>query len=89
MKSRAESSFWQQYYRLPADVRDRARKAYRLWQLNPAHPGLAFKRLNAVSATYSVRISDGYRVIGRMEGDILIWFFIGNHDDYLREISKR
>ena len=88
MKSRAEPSFWKQYRQVPIDVRLRARKAYRLWQLNPAHPGLAFKRLNMPMPLFSVRITQSYRAVARLKDDAFIWFFIGNHDDYMRLIAS-
>jgi mRNA-degrading endonuclease RelE of RelBE toxin-antitoxin system len=66
MNSRAEPSFWKQYRQLPPDIRSKARKAYRLWQLNPNHPSLAFKRLNTSVPLYSARISLSHRVVARL-----------------------
>ena len=93
MNSCVEPSFWKLYRQLPAELRQRARKAYRLWQLDPAHPSLAFKRISASGNLYSVRITLGFRVLARLEGrdgnETFVWFFIGTHDDYMREIAKR
>ena len=45
MKSRSTLSFWQHYWALPPEIRQRARQAYKLWRDNPAHPSLFFKRV--------------------------------------------
>jgi len=34
---------------------------------------------------YSIRIMNtGYRALGELEGDRIIWRWIGTHDDYMR-----
>jgi hypothetical protein len=35
-----------------------------------------------------VRIGRGYRALGRRQGDTLVWFWIGTHDDYDRLIGR-
>ena len=42
MKSEVLPSFWTEYRNLSYDVRQSARKAYRLWAENPDHPSLHF-----------------------------------------------
>jgi hypothetical protein len=37
---------------------------------------------------YSVRIGHGYRALGLLERGTVYWYFIGNHDEYEREIKK-
>ena len=66
VKSVATNSFWKLYRRLPDDVRQEAREAFRLFRDNPAHPGLSFERLRGrsefvVRADHTVAIgpSDG------------------------------
>ena len=46
MNSATLPSFWTTYRSLDADLRQRARKAYRLWAENPFHPSLRFKCIN-------------------------------------------
>jgi hypothetical protein len=87
MKSRATPRFWRFYGRLPHSLQQRARKAYRLWRANPSHPSLQFKRVDDQEPIYSVRISDDYRALGLMEGDTVIWYWIGSHDEYERLLS--
>ena len=84
MKSRATPKFWKLYARLPRNVQRRARKAYQMWQVDPGHPSLHFKRVDDEEPIYSARVSEDYRVLGLLEGDTVIWFWIGNHDEYER-----
>ena len=37
---------------------------------------------------YSVRITDSYRAVGLLEGDTILWAFIGTHDEYERFLSN-
>ena len=84
MKSTTTARFWRGYEALPEDIQRRADKAYRLWQLNPFAQGLNFKRVGQRRPVYSVRIGKGYRALGLLEGDVIIWFWIGHHDEYER-----
>ncbi len=82
MKSQATPKFWKLYARLPRSVERRARKAFQLWKMNPNHPSLHFKRVDDEEPIYSARVSDDYRVLGVLAGDTVIWYWIGNHDEY-------
>lgn len=84
MNSQALPQFWKLYYQLPKNVRRRASKAYRIWQQNPNTPGLRFKRVGRTRPVYSVRIGDHYRALGLLRGNTVVWFWIGNHDEYKR-----
>ena len=84
MKSATLPSFWSAYQTLPWEIRQSARKAYRLWSNNPFHPSLHFKCINREENIWSVRITISYRAIGILEGDTVTWFWIGSHDDYER-----
>jgi hypothetical protein len=92
MKSATLPSFWEAYQALDTDVRQRARKAFRLWADNPFHPSLHFKCINSDEDVWSVRVTLTHRAIGTMEGDVVTWFWIGTHDKYetdsLPEISS-
>ncbi|MCX7708133.1 MAG: hypothetical protein N2204_09010 [Anaerolineae bacterium] len=83
MKSRTTRSFREAFRALPSEVRERARRAYRLWRENPDLPGLRFKR---VGQDVSVRIGRDYRALGLIEGDVVYWYWIGRHDEYDRLI---
>lgn len=82
MKSITTSQFWKLYNELPEDVKSRADSAYELWQINPHAHGLYFKRVGKKRPVYSVRIGSGYRALGVLQGDAVIWFWIGTHDEY-------
>jgi mRNA-degrading endonuclease RelE of RelBE toxin-antitoxin system len=82
MNSATLPSFWSAYRKLDESVRERARKAYRLWAENPFHPSLHFKCINREENIWSVRITLNYRALGIMEGDTVTWFWVGSHDDY-------
>ena len=82
MKSQATPKFWKFYARLPRNVQRRARRAYQMWKENPHHPSLYFKRVDDEEPIYSARVSDDYRVLGILEGDTIIRYWIGSHDDY-------
>ena len=82
MNSETTRSFWEEYSKLPAALKASARKAYSLWAENPYHPSLHFKCINSKDNIWAVRISKGYRAIGVMDGDTVVWFWVGNHDDY-------
>ncbi len=53
---------------LPGEVRRQAREACLLFQKNPHHPSLRFKKVDEKSNTYSVRVGRGYRALGVKEG---------------------
>lgn len=55
--------------------------AYLLWQRNPRHPSLQFKKAGNV---WSLRIGGGYRALALLENAAFHWFWIGIHDEYER-----
>ena len=85
MKSSTTPDFWTSYASLPAAIKRRSRQVYRLWQNNPRHPSLHFKKTGAV---WSIRIGSGYRALALMENDTFYWFWIGTHDEYGRLLSQ-
>lgn len=87
MNSHITSQFRACYAALPADVREHARKAYKIWKENPAHPGLNFKLVIPEMRVYSVRIGRSHRALGVLEQDTVIWYWIGNHDEYERILA--
>ncbi|MEG3900101.1 MULTISPECIES: ParE family toxin-like protein [unclassified Microcoleus] len=69
MKSSVTKSFRTRLESLPASVQEQADKAYALWQENPYHPSLQFKRVSQKQPIYSARVSINYRVLGLLEAD--------------------
>ena len=88
MTSKTTADFWNSYNSLPKEIKERARKVFRLFQNEPHHPGLYFKRIHSKKLIYSIRISRDYRA-GILEKDDMIWFWIGSHSDYDKMIKMR
>ncbi|MCC3445070.1 MAG: hypothetical protein JGK01_26020 [Microcoleus sp. PH2017_03_ELD_O_A] len=88
MKSSVTRSFRTRLESLPASVQEQADKAYALWQDDPDHPSLQFKRVSQKQPIYSARVSINYRVLGLLEADRIYWYWIGAHDEY-DELLKR
>ena len=84
MRSQTTRQFWRLFSNLPVDVQRDANRAYRLFQSNPAHPGLQFKKLEGEDAIYSIRIGLGYRALGVLKRDGIVWYWIGSHSEYDR-----
>ena len=87
MRSRATPRFWAAYRQLSPEIRELARKAYRLFRENARHPSLHFKKGHDDSI-YSVRVTLGYRALGLLEDDEITWFWIGTHADYDRLLEN-
>ncbi|MGH9581766.1 MAG: hypothetical protein ACRD4O_02380 [Bryobacteraceae bacterium] len=60
---------------LPGDVQLDAKRAYRLFQTNPAHPSLRFKKLEGEDTVYSARIGLGYRALAAVKQGRAVWFW--------------
>jgi hypothetical protein len=81
---RATSSFWQEYEKLPQDIRNRADKQFVLLKRNPQHPSLQFKKVGESHGQemWSVRVTLNYRALALKRSDGYLWFWIGNHETY-------
>ncbi len=82
MNSQLTDEFVACFARLPEAIKTQARKNYRLWRQNSAHPSLHFKKVHAQQDVYSIRIGQGWRALGLLEGDTMTWFWIGSHAEY-------
>jgi hypothetical protein len=87
VKSRVTEDFVTCFAKLPREIQERARKCYRLWNQDPSHPSLHFKRVNDKEPIYSARVGIGWRVLGLLEGDTVTWFWIGSHAEYDRLVG--
>ncbi len=88
MNSYLTENFITRFGRLPQDIKEKARKNYRLWRQNPNHPSLQFKRVHTRNPIYSIRIGNDWRVLGLREDDGIYWFWIGLHDEYERLLGQ-
>ena len=80
--------FRQCFEKLPVRVQVEARDAFRFFQINSSYQSLNFKKVHSNEPIYSVRINLNYRALGRKEGDEMIWFWIGSHDDYEKLLNN-
>ena len=87
MRSTATRRFWKLFNELPAEVQELARKNYLMWLSSPEHPSLRFCRLQGGDDRFTVRVGDHYRALGMIEGDTMIWIWIGSHAEYDRLTS--
>ncbi|MBN1395981.1 MAG: hypothetical protein JW959_13245 [Pirellulales bacterium] len=88
MKSSTTREFRQLFAALPGHAQKQARQAYRLFRRNTAHPGLRFKRVHDDPPVFSARVGIGYRALGALDGDTMVWFWIGSHADYNALLSR-
>jgi hypothetical protein len=52
-----------------------------LFRQNPSHPGLNFKKVDEENNVYSARTGLAYRALGQIDGEAIVWFWIGPHGD--------
>jgi len=84
--SKTHRRFWDRFRELPAGIQELARSKYRLWARDPFHPPLQFKPL--LREVWSVRIGPNYRALARRKGELVVWFWIGTHEEYDRFITQ-
>jgi mRNA-degrading endonuclease RelE of RelBE toxin-antitoxin system len=88
VKSRTTAQFRQSFGDLPQQVQEQTREAYHQFKENPNHPSLRFKKVHPELPIYSARISKNYRAVGQLDGDTVIWFWVGSHAEYNRLLSQ-
>ena len=71
MQSRTTRQFWRLFADLPFGAQRDAKRAYRLFQSSPAHPGLQFKKLEGEDNIYPVRIGLDYRALATLEPSVV------------------
>ena len=88
MKSHLTRDFRICFDHLPERIQRLARKNYNLWKQNPRHTSLAFKRVGRKYPAYSIRVGLGWRALGFLDDDMVVWFWIGSHAEYGRLIKE-
>lgn len=73
---------------LPKEIQKQAKEAYTVFEKDPHHPGLRFKRVHSKRPIYSVRVSRDYRALGIQQDGEMIWFWIGSHSDYDKILNQ-
>lgn len=82
MRSRTTPEFRKLLAALPDQVQEQARNAHERFLEDPQHRGLNFKRIGSTEGLYSVRIGRSYRALGILNGEDIVWFWIGHHAEY-------
>ena len=88
MTSHTTEAFRELLANLPKQVRDRARIAYRQFLADPRHRSLQFKKVHPTRPIYSARVTDDYRVVGLVDGNDIVCFWIGKHEAYERLLNS-
>jgi hypothetical protein len=78
--SKTNRKFWKCFNELPPKIQQLAREKFALWKSDPTHPSLKFEeRRNGVCVA---RVGEHYRAIALREGGLIVWFWIGSHEEY-------
>jgi hypothetical protein len=88
VKSVTSTKFRKVFKRLPIEVQQRAKQVYLVWKENPNHPSLHYKQVNETQSIFSIRVGLTYRALGVKEGNTIIWFWIGSHEEYNHLIKQ-
>lgn len=88
MRSETTREFWRCFAALPISVQKAAVRAFQQFQQDAHHPSLQFKKVEGLDQTYSARVTLGYRTLGMMQRDVIVWYWIGNHAEYMRKLSS-
>ncbi len=88
MNSKTTERFWKRYAGLPGTIRKRAKEAYKQFQEDPYYPSLHFKQVHSTRPIFSVRITKDYRTVGIIQGEDIIWFWIGTHSEYNKILKQ-
>ena len=86
MRHRASTKFWRFHGQLPPEIQRLADRSFELLKRDARHPSLHFKK---VGRFWSARVGIHYRAVAVQEGDDLVWFWIGRHDEYELIVGKR
>lgn len=82
MQSVTTERFRECYAKLPGYIQEATRKAYYLWNDDPAHPAVQFKQIHSTRPIFSARVTLSYRALGIRQDNTMIWFWVGSHAEY-------
>ena len=78
-----ESSYWETFDALPADIRELAEANFHLWQKSRNHPKLRFKQVMDEPRVFSFRVGLRHRTLGvETPNGRIAWFWVGSIDDF-------
>lgn len=80
---------------MPKSIQGIARGAYRKFLENPDHPSLRRHQLEDSdkgrhrNGSWSISITMQYRALYVVDGDVNVWYWTGNHNDYENLTGKK
>jgi hypothetical protein len=79
--------FWESFYDLSSRQKEAARRAWKIFQVNPFDPRLRPHKIHQLSAhygrtIYAVDVEADLRVVFYLEGNCVVSVDIGTHDIY-------
>ncbi|HEY5767282.1 MAG TPA: hypothetical protein VIS53_05555, partial [Candidatus Udaeobacter sp.] len=84
--SRTHRRFWKEFNRLPGHIQCLAREKFQLWLRDPFIHQCGSSRLLEMFGP--VRIGDHYGALAQKHGELIVWFWIGTHEDYNNFIKQ-
>lgn len=96
VKSVRNARFRKAFEKLPDSVQQNARNAYQRFRANPFDPALKFHEIKGTRtpAVYAVDagtyLGTAYRALGiwQKRKDVIVWFWIGSHEEYNQSIKR-
>jgi len=88
VNSRTTNGFWKCHSEVPSEIKKQAKEAYKLFVIDPYHPGLHFKRVHSRRPIFSLRVTQDYRAVGILQNDEMIWFWMGSHSEYNKLLKQ-
>ncbi len=79
LKSFTHPDFWKCYDKLPEHIKNLADRKFEPFKEDSSHPSLEFSKKGSV---WTVNIGYHYRAIAFREGENIVCFWIGSHEDY-------
>ena len=81
MQHKPTKRFWKDYRRLPKDVQEKARKAFKQFAENPKHPSLKTHKIKGAKNpdVFEGYIDENYRFTFHYEPDAIVYRRIGPH----------
>lgn len=88
MKSKRTKEFKELFSRLPVAVQELAAAVYKVFASDPRALSLHSHSLKDTArgrhrtGSISIRINQQYRAIYVIDGDVVVWYWCGSHNDY-------
>jgi hypothetical protein len=68
------------FEKLPKEAQDKVASNYKLWRADPS--SVDFRTLKSNKKIWRVSAGLYWRALGRDEGDSIVWYWVGSHNDY-------